>query len=89
MCADPTASTFAEATRLLLAVLGFICEGEMANCCFNRDVSLGFQRGFKRDVSFMSATAPRCLPANASESCCDERSIQLKLARHFADRPAA
>ena len=39
MCADPTASTFAEATRLLLAVLGFICEGEMVDRCFNRAVN--------------------------------------------------
>ena len=33
MRADPNASIFAESTRLLLAVLGFICEGR--RCTFN------------------------------------------------------
>jgi len=41
MCADPTASTFAEATRLLLAVLGFICEGACPPMLRNHVVTRG------------------------------------------------
>lgn len=41
MCADPAASTFAEATRLLLAVLGFICEGACPPMLRNHVVTRG------------------------------------------------